>query len=221
MLGHNNGPPIDEPTDKGSLERAYSWRQAHKAIWRTPSVEVVKIRMRAAEDLGMSYKDYTAILMDRGRAPNALFFELAGTLVRTRNNEIAVDNRGEVMLMPGVREKLSRLGDCSVFVIGNQARIRAGSLTASDFETCVKQVSDQTRRTITDHCLSDAGDEKSPLRLPAPGMVLHLLNKHLLQPARAVLIGDTIEHEECARRASLARFIWSWRYFADPAPAPT
>lgn len=218
MLGHNNGPPIEEPTDKGGLERAYHWRQAHKAVWRTPSVEVVKIRTRAAEQLGVSYKDYTSILMDRGRAPNALVFELAGTLVRTRNNEIATDNRGEVMLMPGVREKLSRLGDCSLFVIGNQGRVREGSLSASDFETCVKQVSDQTQREITGHALNDAADQKT--HLPAPGMVLRLLNKYLLQPSRAVLIGDTVEHEECARRASLARFIWSWRYFGDPIPAP-
>ena len=220
MLGHNNGPPIDEPTDRGGLERAYSWRQAHKAVWRTPSVEVVKIRTRAAEQLGLSYRDYTSILMDRGRAPNALVFELAGTLVRTRNNEIAIDNRGDVMLMPGVREKLSRLGDCSVFVIGTQARVREGSLSASDFETCVQQVSEQTGRAITDHCLGDTGDTKNPTRLPAPATVLQLLNKYLLPPARAVLIGDTVAHEECALRASLARFIWSWRYFADPLPAP-
>jgi phosphoglycolate phosphatase-like HAD superfamily hydrolase len=57
------------------------------------------------------------------------------------------------------------------------------------------------------------------MRKPAPGMIRHLLNKYLLQPAQGVMIGDTVADEQCAARAGLARFLWAWRYFAEPAPA--
>jgi phosphoglycolate phosphatase-like HAD superfamily hydrolase len=50
-------------------------------------------------------------------------------------------------------------------------------------------------------------------------MIRHLLNKYLLQPAQGVMIGNTVADEQCAARAGLARFLWAWRYFAEPAPA--
>ena len=200
MIGHNNGPPLGDISDVGGVLRLYYWRKAHKAAWRTPPIEIVKLRYRAAEQLGISYKDYTSILLDRGRRPSAIFFDLAGALVRSRNSEIDTGRDGTVTLMPGVRQKLRRLGDCSVFVITKSA------LARDTVEDCIRHVSDSCGVKVTDHSIGEG---------TALDMVNGLLAKHRIPASQAVLIGDTVEAEKCAEAAKLARFFWAWHYFGE------
>jgi hypothetical protein len=61
-LGHNRGPPLDP--DGGW--RLYCWRKAHAQAWRTPPREIALGRLARAEAVGLSYREYTAILLDRG-----------------------------------------------------------------------------------------------------------------------------------------------------------
>jgi hypothetical protein len=63
--GHNGGPPLDdEPRTRGFVH--YCWKRAHRAAWRNPGYEIVMRRLKRAEELGMSYREYTAIILDRG-----------------------------------------------------------------------------------------------------------------------------------------------------------
>lgn len=70
-LGHNGGPPLDpDPpvADSGTISwRSYCWRKAHKAAWKTPPREIALRRLARAEELGMTYKEYTLEIMERGR----------------------------------------------------------------------------------------------------------------------------------------------------------
>jgi hypothetical protein len=61
-LGHNGGPPLDPGVDW----RAFCWRKAHRAAWQTPPREIALARLARAEALGISYHEYTAVLLDRG-----------------------------------------------------------------------------------------------------------------------------------------------------------
>jgi hypothetical protein len=61
-IGHNRGPPLDE----GAAWRAFCWKKAHRAAWRTPPRKIALARLARAEALGMSCREYTAILLDRG-----------------------------------------------------------------------------------------------------------------------------------------------------------
>jgi histidinol-phosphate phosphatase family protein len=221
MIGHNNGPPLDEVVDKGGFLQLHAWRKAHREAWRPPSPEVAKMRARAAEALGIAYEEYTAILLDRGRSPDTFFFDLGGTLVRTRNNEIYADRNDEVVLMPGVQEKLSRLRDRAVFVVTNQPDIAEGRTDRRTIENYIDQVHTRCGNVIRDIFICDEpASATSKLRKPAPSMVLSLLSKHRLIPGQAVMVGDEVEDERCALSAGLARFFWAWRYFgAPPAPA--
>lgn len=65
-LGHNGGPPLDPP-DPGESWRAYCWKKAHKKAWKTPGREIALRRLARAEELGMTYKEYTLEIMERGR----------------------------------------------------------------------------------------------------------------------------------------------------------
>lgn len=63
-IGHNSGPPLEPESAHGW--RAYCWRRAHAAAWRTPPREIALRRLARAERLGMTYREYTAIVLDRG-----------------------------------------------------------------------------------------------------------------------------------------------------------
>jgi hypothetical protein len=60
--GHNQGPPLVE-----SLWHLAAWRQAHKEAWKAPPVEVIRRRLKRAQALGMSYREYTLEILERGR----------------------------------------------------------------------------------------------------------------------------------------------------------
>jgi hypothetical protein len=65
-IGHNGGPPLDPP-DTTESWRGYCWRRAHKAAWKTPPREIALRRLERAEALGMTYREYTLEIMERGR----------------------------------------------------------------------------------------------------------------------------------------------------------
>jgi hypothetical protein len=65
-LGHNNGPPWDMET----LFLDYCWRKACDEAWKAPTQEIAIRRARKAEALGLTYKQYTLEILERGRFPD-------------------------------------------------------------------------------------------------------------------------------------------------------
>jgi hypothetical protein len=61
-IGHNNGPLLDA----NAAWRHFCWKKAHARAWRTPPREIALARLARAEALGMSYRAYTAVLLDTG-----------------------------------------------------------------------------------------------------------------------------------------------------------
>lgn len=66
-LGHNGGPPLEPDPDPAEGWRLYCWRRAHKRAWKTPPREIALRRLELAEAAGMTYREYTLELMERGR----------------------------------------------------------------------------------------------------------------------------------------------------------
>jgi hypothetical protein len=61
-MGHNGGPLLDPCGDW----RRFCWRKAYARAWKTPPREVTLARLARAQALGMTYREYTAVLLDRG-----------------------------------------------------------------------------------------------------------------------------------------------------------
>ena len=61
-IGHNGGPPLDPGADW----RRFCCKKAHAKAWKTPPREIAMARLERARAVGMSYREYTAILLDRG-----------------------------------------------------------------------------------------------------------------------------------------------------------
>jgi hypothetical protein len=64
-IGHNNGPPLDEELQVVTW-RHYCWKKAYAKAWKTPPREIALARLARAEALGMSYKEYNAVILDTG-----------------------------------------------------------------------------------------------------------------------------------------------------------
>ncbi len=65
-IGHNGGPPLEPEPDPGASWRQWAWRRAHKRAWKTPPREIALRRLARAEELGMTYKEYTLEILERG-----------------------------------------------------------------------------------------------------------------------------------------------------------
>lgn len=67
--GDNGGPPLDPdtPEDPDGAWRLFCWRQAHRRAWKTPPREIALRRLQRAEELGMTYREYTLEILERGR----------------------------------------------------------------------------------------------------------------------------------------------------------
>jgi hypothetical protein len=61
-IGHNQGPPLEI----GATWQQYCWTKAHRRAWKTPPREVALARLARAQELGMSYHDYQAVILDKG-----------------------------------------------------------------------------------------------------------------------------------------------------------
>jgi hypothetical protein len=70
--GHNGGPALDLSWE------AWLWRRAHAQAWKTPRREIALHRMKRAERLGLDYKAYAGVLMNRGTHLGAAIFLLDG-----------------------------------------------------------------------------------------------------------------------------------------------
>ena len=64
-IGHNGGPPLEEPPRPSDWNH-YCWKLAHRRAWKNPGHEIMMRRLKRAEELGMTYKEYTAIILDTG-----------------------------------------------------------------------------------------------------------------------------------------------------------
>jgi hypothetical protein len=62
-IGHNGGPPLETRHTWKSV----CWRKAQAKAWKTPPIEVVRRRCRRARELGMTYREYTLEILERGR----------------------------------------------------------------------------------------------------------------------------------------------------------
>lgn len=199
MLGHNNGPPIGDIADTPDVGRRYYWKVARKAAWRTPPVEIVRLRERAAARIGLTYNDFTSILLDRGRRPSAVIFTLR-SLVRVRRGEPALDGNGDPAMMPGVDAKLGRLGDCSLYITVERTETR--SKASGDV---IERLERRMGRNVAGFCAGSSAGE-----------IVVMLNRHGVPGGQAIMVGDTGEDESCARAAGVAQFFWAWHYFGAP-----
>src|SRR5271154_4357441 len=94
-IGHNGGPVLDLSWE------AWLWRQAHAAAWKPPRRDIALHRLKRAERLGLDYRSYAGVLMNRGTHLGAAIFLLDGMS--------AVD-------LSAASERIAAICDCRILV---------------------------------------------------------------------------------------------------------
>ena len=69
-IGHNNGPSME----RGAGWRRYAWKAARAELLPKLPLEVARLRVRRAKELGIDYKAYAGIRAATGRDIVALLF---------------------------------------------------------------------------------------------------------------------------------------------------
>ncbi len=70
MIGHNKGPTME----RGAGWRRYAWRRARADLLPKLPLEVVRLRVKRARELGLDYKSYASIRAANGRDVVAFLF---------------------------------------------------------------------------------------------------------------------------------------------------
>lgn len=110
-IGHNKGPSMEA----GAGWRRYCWQRARKGLVKNAvPLEIVRIRMKRARELGLAYPQYASILRGTGRDVVGFLFTCDGLGLRLRRR----------LAMPEpVREKLGGLIDVNLMAFAPEGEV--------------------------------------------------------------------------------------------------
>lgn len=219
-IGHNQGPPLNL---SGSWA-GYCWSRARREAWDNPPIEVVRRRLRRAEELGLTYRQYAGIMLDRGVRTEALVFDL--TQLETAPGRRQSPQSPE--MLERAAAKLRTLRNCKIFAAAEAAgsvleelNRRAGGVIAD----CAVYPGAGAGAGAGAGPGAGAGSVPAAGRVrgqafgPLPGLetvlqpVLDMLARHLVAPSAAVMIGDGRHARRIAQTARLARVFPGAVYF--------
>ncbi|MEM8632545.1 MAG: hypothetical protein AAGF74_15020 [Pseudomonadota bacterium] len=91
-IGHNNGPSMDA----GVSWRRHAWKKARADLLPQMPLEIVRIRVKRAAELGIDYRTYASVRAATGRDIIALLF--SSNALRVFSNETALEPARAVKL---------------------------------------------------------------------------------------------------------------------------
>jgi hypothetical protein len=179
LIGHNRGPSLDG----GASWRRHCWASAREALLPTLPVEVVRLRVRRAKDLGLDYKTYAGVRASTGHDVVAFLFS---------SNALRLS-----VLRPALPEKqAAKLAE----VCCGRLALAVAPLTPGMVEAA-NPLLDAVHPAP--HALAKFGDIRAALRV-ALGT---------LPPDQVLMVGDLgLERDWCAA-GRLAGYVPAERYF--------
>lgn len=188
-IGHNDGPSLDG----GRGFRRYAWKKARKELIgaRVP-VEIVRLRVRRAQALGLAYPQYASILLGSGRDITGFLFTVGGLQLRLAR---------ELEAAPAVAEKLRRLEGAGRMALSppeEPAEAFRAELEAATGARIEAAAPAPERGASWGLARARVLAALAPLRLPRDAVVM---------------IGEGEEEERWAEAARLARFLPGETYF--------
>lgn len=184
-IGHNNGPSMDE----GVAWRTHAWRHARADLLPTLPIEVVRLRVARARELGLDYRTYAGVRASTGR-------DVVGFLYST--NAL----------------RLLKATDA----LPEDRRARLASLVGCDRTAAVQPPLDPARVLLAAPLDAAHPAPPATLSWPAMrDAVRGLLRARGLPADAVVLVGETAAEREWAEAGRLAGFVTGDRAFA-PLP---
>jgi hypothetical protein len=191
-IGHNSN------TAMGLGFRKYAWKRARKNLIgaRVP-LEIVRIRVRRAQELGLAYPQYASILLGSGRDITGFLFTVGGLQLRLRRElEMSSEVRAHLIALRRVeRLALSPAGECPEAFRQELEAVSSAPIAAAAPEP-----------------------DKAGHWGAARDAVLAALRPLKLPRDSVVMIGDGKAEDGWATAALLAGFIESNQFFSGASP---
>ena len=85
-MGHNGGPPLDHVPEwgTGGIGNYFIWKAASDNAFNDVSYDTAIRRARKAEQLGLTYREYTLEILERGRYLQVEDKELIAAIIARR-----------------------------------------------------------------------------------------------------------------------------------------
>lgn len=180
--GHNGGPSLEE----GASWRAHCWRHARAALLPTLPVEVVRLRVARARELGLPYRTYAGVRASTGRDLVGFLFS-SNALGLLRPADRLPEDR---------RERLAGLVACDRTALVQPPLAPGVVLAGAPLDAAFPA-------------------PPSTLPWPAMRDHLRaVLRERRLPPDAVLVVGETAGEREWAEAARAAGFIGGGRYFA-------
>ncbi len=189
LIGHNQGPPLE----LGRGWQRYAWKRARAGLLgnKVP-LQIVRLRVKRAQELGLSYPQYASILMGTGRDITAFLFTVDGLQLRLRR---------ELEMPEKVSEKLQGLGKCDLLAFAPSGE------NAEDFRMELSDIAGVPFVNATAELAPSANWAEAKLAVRAA------LDPIKLPGNAVVMIGTRKVEETWATAGKIARFIPSAEYF--------
>lgn len=183
-IGHNQGPSM-EP---GMSWRRHAWGKARARLLPVLPIEVLRLRVRRAAEIGLEYRTYASIRASTGH-------DVIGFLFSTN----ALRLLGPRPALPGAQ----RAALAAISGAGRVALARA-PLTA------------QQVLALTDDLIDAAHPAPRPFAgwSESRAALLIALSGPRWQADRVVMVGDTSDERDWAQAARLAWYLPAGQYFA-------
>ena len=179
-IGHNQGPTMEA----GESWRRHSWGKARARLLPVLPIEVVRLRVKRAQELGLEYRTYASIRSTTGHDVIAFLFS---------TNALRMTAMRPAMPVP-VAEKLAQVQGAA-----RGALVRAGLHPDVGLATGVID-----RATPAPRPLASWSEARKGV-LGALGGV---------SPDKVVMVGDTMDERDWSAAARLAWYLPAERFFA-------
>jgi hypothetical protein len=184
-VGHNRGPSMDE----GLSWRTHCWKAARAALLPTLPIEVVRLRVKRAQELGLDYKTYASVRAATGHDVVAFLFSSNALRVTATRPALPDDRAAKLQALIATQ----RIGLATLPL--TPSMILAGADCTLDLAHPAPA------------WLAAFGEQARMIRAAIPG----------LPGDRVILVGDHgLERDWCAA-GRLAGYLDAGRYFA-PRP---
>jgi D-glycero-D-manno-heptose 1,7-bisphosphate phosphatase len=148
-----------------------------------------------------------------------LFLDLDSTVRRSKSGKVTPDNPEDQEVLPGRHKKIHEYKDSGhkIIAITNQGGIAAGFTTHDQVKRNLFALNEDLGRPFDAmlYCGSDA-KSNDPRRKPNPGMIHEAAEKHNIDLAKSLFVGDMESDAEAAKRAGVP-FQWAHEFFKEGA----
>lgn len=197
-IGHNGGPPFDMSWE------AWMWRRAIAKAWKQPKPEVARMRLDRAERLGITYREFTAVILDTGSHLSTAVLPL-GLVARVKQ---AGGFQAEPR--PEMAAKIARFGG-RLFLLADP--LLHGVLDEEARAAMCAELNRALDGKIA--AIGIAGSTSGMRRDPRADAVLMLLRSHGVPKQEVFFVGTGFADVALAEAATLPLFKWAHEWFGD------